>query len=372
MRLLERELGVELLRRTTHEVTLTEAGRLLLERAPALLDARRRRCGAASRLRRRRARARVVVGYGTSAGYETAPRLLEAIARRLPGARGQRARHADGGDPRRGRRGRDRRRARALPARARRARGPRAAPRAPGRAAAPRPPAGRARRRSRSPTLGDLAAAAAPARRQPGPLRRRARPLPRGAASTPRCSSAARSLDLAQTPVVDGRAVAIVGESSRVGLPAELTWLPLEPAGGARGRDRRARARALAGRRAPARRGARSVAASWAGSTAMPRRSEAHANAVFPFARGACLASTACHHDDALTASRSSSATSPPSRRATSRRSATLRRGRHVVARRRPPDLRHVERPRRDHRRLPRHRDGATTSPARSASRSRA
>jgi hypothetical protein len=37
------------------------------------------------------------------------------------------------------------------------------------------------------------------------------------------------SFDLAQTPVHEGRAVAIVGESTRVGLPAELAWLPLAP-----------------------------------------------------------------------------------------------------------------------------------------------
>ena len=39
VRLLERELGVELLRRTTREVTPTDAGWYLLERAPALLSA---------------------------------------------------------------------------------------------------------------------------------------------------------------------------------------------------------------------------------------------------------------------------------------------------------------------------------------------
>jgi DNA-binding transcriptional LysR family regulator len=39
VRLLERELGVELLRRTTHEVALTDAGRFLLERAPGVLNA---------------------------------------------------------------------------------------------------------------------------------------------------------------------------------------------------------------------------------------------------------------------------------------------------------------------------------------------
>ena len=37
VKLLERELGVELLHRTTHEFELTEAGEFLLERGPALL-----------------------------------------------------------------------------------------------------------------------------------------------------------------------------------------------------------------------------------------------------------------------------------------------------------------------------------------------
>ena len=84
VRLLERELGVELLRRTTHEVTLTDAGRFLLERAPGVLNASDdlwravRDFGAGER-------GRVVLGYGASAGYETAPRLLEAFAADLPG-----------------------------------------------------------------------------------------------------------------------------------------------------------------------------------------------------------------------------------------------------------------------------------------------
>src|SRR5580693_9007375 len=39
VRLLEQELGVELLHRTTHEFELTEAGEFLLERGPALLSA---------------------------------------------------------------------------------------------------------------------------------------------------------------------------------------------------------------------------------------------------------------------------------------------------------------------------------------------
>jgi hypothetical protein len=37
------------------------------------------------------------------------------------------------------------------------------------------------------------------------------------------------TFDLAQTPVSEGRAVAIVGESTRVGLPSDLAWRPLSP-----------------------------------------------------------------------------------------------------------------------------------------------
>ena len=83
VRMLEQELGVELMRRTTHTFELTEAGQFLLERGPGLLDAadslrRTMRSFASGEL------GRVVVAYGTSAGYDTAPRLLGAIAERLP------------------------------------------------------------------------------------------------------------------------------------------------------------------------------------------------------------------------------------------------------------------------------------------------
>jgi hypothetical protein len=38
------------------------------------------------------------------------------------------------------------------------------------------------------------------------------------------------SFDVAQTPVLQGDAVAIVGESSAAGLSGDLRWLPVEPA----------------------------------------------------------------------------------------------------------------------------------------------
>ncbi|MGZ4216059.1 MAG: LysR family transcriptional regulator [Solirubrobacteraceae bacterium] len=84
VRLLEQELGVELLHRTTHEFELTEAGEFLLERGPALLSA-------ADELWRSVGtygtgeRGHVVVAYGASASYETAPRLLHALAESHPG-----------------------------------------------------------------------------------------------------------------------------------------------------------------------------------------------------------------------------------------------------------------------------------------------
>ena len=83
VRLLEQELGVELLHRTTHNVELTQAGEFLLERGAALLTAAEelsrsvRSFGSGDR-------GAVVVAYGASASYETAPWLLQALAERLP------------------------------------------------------------------------------------------------------------------------------------------------------------------------------------------------------------------------------------------------------------------------------------------------
>lgn len=83
VRLLEQELGVELLYRTTHEFELTEAGKFLLERGPALLSAADelwrdvRTYGTGER-------GDVVFAYGGSASYDTAPRLVHALAESHP------------------------------------------------------------------------------------------------------------------------------------------------------------------------------------------------------------------------------------------------------------------------------------------------
>ena len=226
VRLLERELGVELLRRTTREVTLTDAGRFLLERAPALLSAsddlwRSVRGFAAGE------QGSVALGYGTSAGYETAPRLLETIARRLPqlevGARVMATADildavGDGTI--------DAGLVRCPPARdgldVRVVR---------------REPQGVLLRRDHPlaagatialPALGGLPVLLHPRAANPGHYDA-VLALCRAAGVEPEVLERSPALDLAQTPVVDGRAVAIVGESSRTVLPAELTWLALSP-----------------------------------------------------------------------------------------------------------------------------------------------
>ena len=84
VRLLEQELGVELLFRTTHEFELTEAGEFLLERAPALLTAADE-LWRSVRTYGTGERGAVKVAYGGSASYETAPRLVQALAERHPG-----------------------------------------------------------------------------------------------------------------------------------------------------------------------------------------------------------------------------------------------------------------------------------------------
>lgn len=83
IRQLETQLGVQLLERTTRSVRLTDAGEIVRERGPAALAgladvwdaARRAGRGEAGRLR---------LAYSPSSGYETAPRLVEALRERHP------------------------------------------------------------------------------------------------------------------------------------------------------------------------------------------------------------------------------------------------------------------------------------------------
>jgi DNA-binding transcriptional LysR family regulator len=226
VRLLERELGVDLLRRTTHEVTLTDAGRFLLERAPGVLDATDDLWRSMTRFAAGE-QGSLVLGYGTSAGYETAPRLLEAIAQRLPQldvtarvmATGEIIDAVGVGT---------------VDAGLVRCPTTRAGMEA---HVVRREPQGVLLRRDHalagaaSVTLGQLGDA-------PILLHSRdANPghydavlaLCHAAGAEPRVLERNPALDLTQTPVVDGRAVAIVGESSRTVLSPVLTWVALSP-----------------------------------------------------------------------------------------------------------------------------------------------
>ena len=226
VRLLERELGVELLRRTTHEVTLTEAGRFLLDRAPGVLNAtddlwRAVRAFAAGE------RGSVVLGYGTSAGYETAPRLLEAIADDVPGleiatrvmATGEILDAVAEGAL-------DAGLVRCPPARdgleAHVVRHERQGVLLRG----DHPLAGGATVALAQ--LEDVALLLHPRDANPGHYDA-VLALCRTAGVEPRVLERSAELDLAQTPIVDGRAVAVVGESSRTVLPAAVTWVALSP-----------------------------------------------------------------------------------------------------------------------------------------------
>jgi DNA-binding transcriptional LysR family regulator len=221
VRMLEQELGVELVRRTTHTFELTEAGELLLDRGAELLD------DADALWRTMRAfgtgeRGHVIVAYGTSAGYETAPRLLRAVAERLPELEletrmGPVAEIVAGlGD------------------------GSvdvgivRCAPALPGVEA----------RLLRQDVQGLLVRRDHPlAARETAALADFEEPvLLHSRDANPghydavvallgelRIEHRDVSVDLGQTPVHEGRAVAIIGESARSVQPAELAWLPLAP-----------------------------------------------------------------------------------------------------------------------------------------------
>jgi DNA-binding transcriptional LysR family regulator len=226
VRLLEEELGVELMHRTTHVFELTEAGQFLFEHAPGLLDS----ADALEHAMRGFGSGdvgSVVVAYGTSAGYETAPRLLAALAERLPEldvstrvmpfseiVAGLGEGSIDVGLVR-----------------------------------CPGPLPGIESRLLRLEPQGVLVNSSQPLASQEhaelGDLRhetvlihpREANPghydavvgLLREAGIEPRLKLRGLSFDLAQTPVLEGSAVALVGESSCVGLPDELRWVPLAP-----------------------------------------------------------------------------------------------------------------------------------------------
>ncbi len=221
VRLLENELGVELLHRTTHSVELTDAGRELLARGSRVLD------DADALWRTMRgfgsgAHGRVVVAYGTSAGYDTAPRLLRAIGERLPElelatrvlAVGEIVAGIGDGSV------------------------------DVGLVRCPPETAGLEARPLRDEAQGLLVRAEHPLA---GAARARLADVTEPVLLHPREANPGHydavkaligdapvelrdvSFDLAQTPVAEGRAVAIVGESTRVGLGAELAWVPLEP-----------------------------------------------------------------------------------------------------------------------------------------------
>jgi DNA-binding transcriptional LysR family regulator len=83
IRQLEAQLGVTLLERSTRSVRLTDAGRIVREQGPAALGALERVWDAARDAGRGEV-GRLRVAYGPSAGYETAPRLVQAVRERYP------------------------------------------------------------------------------------------------------------------------------------------------------------------------------------------------------------------------------------------------------------------------------------------------
>jgi DNA-binding transcriptional LysR family regulator len=226
VRLLEQELGVELLHRTTHEFELTEAGAFLLDRGPAVLAAADelwrgvRTYGSGER-------GSIVIAYGASASYETAPKLLEALSSRHPGVQiatsvksvteivaGVTEGSIDLGL----------------------IRCPPADSRLEVRAIRREPQGLLVRRDHR--LAGEATAPVAELADEHVLLHpREANPghydavveLCREHGFEPRVRLRSLSFDLAYTPVARGDAVAIIGESSRQGLPDELRWLPLSP-----------------------------------------------------------------------------------------------------------------------------------------------
>ncbi|HEY1712499.1 MAG TPA: LysR substrate-binding domain-containing protein [Solirubrobacteraceae bacterium] len=226
VRLLEEELGVALLHRTTHEFELTEAGAFLLDQGPAVLAAADelwrgvRTYGSGER-------GSIVIAYGASASYETAPKLFEALASRHPGVQIATSVKSvteivDGvteGSIHLGL-----------------IRCPPADSRLEARAIRREPQGLLVRRDHRlageaTATVADLAdehVLLHPREANPGHYDA-VLELCREHGFEPRVRLRSLSFDLSYTPVARGDAVAIIGESSRQGLPDELRWLPLSP-----------------------------------------------------------------------------------------------------------------------------------------------
>ncbi|MBB2891639.1 LysR substrate-binding domain-containing protein [Flexivirga oryzae] len=78
IRALESQLGVQLLRRSTRAVSLTEAGQALADRGPAALSGLQQAWEAA-RYAGRGETGTLRLAYPLSAGHDTAPRLVEAL-----------------------------------------------------------------------------------------------------------------------------------------------------------------------------------------------------------------------------------------------------------------------------------------------------
>lgn len=226
VRLLERELGVDLLHRTTHSFELTEAGQALLERGPVVL-ASVEELWRTIRSYGLGEQGAIAVAYGASASYETAPRLLNALSERHPGLRlatevksvseilhGLADGSLDLGIVR-------------------------CAPTAPdleGRSIRHErqgvlvPQGHRLAARDRV-AVGDLAGEMLlmhPREANPGHYDEIVA-LCRAAGFEPRVLLRSLTFDLAYSPVAQGDAIAIIGVSSRDGLPDRLRWLALEP-----------------------------------------------------------------------------------------------------------------------------------------------
>lgn len=83
IRQLESQLGVPLLRRSTHQVTLTAAGQALFARGPAALAGMERAFEAARQVGRGEAGI-LRLAYTLSSGHETAPQLVQALHNACP------------------------------------------------------------------------------------------------------------------------------------------------------------------------------------------------------------------------------------------------------------------------------------------------